>query len=74
MLYFQNLSSEVMKIKISKGKQTAIEQNYHSLFPDYYFDFICDYREYEADEKGHPMSYLTIPITNLNEMIRKNRS
>lgn len=73
IIYFQGLSDELVEYKIAKGKPQNVKDTYNYIFPDDYFDFICDLRDYEANKFGHPRGYITLPVESMNEAIKKRR-
>lgn len=58
-----------MKQDKSKNSENP-KQKFNTLFHKDYLSKIFDYREYEHDELGIFMNYLTIPIVKMNEWFK----
>jgi len=65
--YFQSVLKEFNKYRVCKDKKIISKSSYEFIFPECYLHRIFEYREYDYEENHYAMSYIKIPIQQLNE-------
>jgi len=72
--HFQGVVNEFNKYRVCKNKKIISKFPYEFTFPEFYLYSVFKYREYDYEENHNAMSYIKIPIPQLNEWNkRKNK-
>lgn len=72
--YFQGVTDDVLSIKTLEAQKIKTKSPwpvFKHLFPDWYLDWICTYRDYEREKKDVNLPFLSVSISQLNQIHEK---